>query len=239
MNHLKRYIPRRIKQGIVYWNNLTKWKGRSRYFCISMQRTGTTSVGDFFDYLGYPTARYPQSARLGWSKYWYDGDFERIFKSHVFKSSQLFEDNPWWYPEFYKVLYHRFPGSRFILFTRDSNAWFRSMTKHSGGNTLGNTRRHCKVYRREGEYYKNLDDDEKFKPSLNETDNLMQLSNLSEHYIQLYEIRNREVREFFNEHDPDALFTCDLNDPHKWRKLGAFIGQPVPEGFVIHSNRSS
>lgn len=235
---IKKYIPLRIKAKLIRLRNRFRWKGSNRIFCISMQRNGTTSVGDFFEHFGYPTARWSDSWENQWSKYWYDGDFESIFNSKEFKSFQVFEDDPWWLPEFYKILYHRFPGSKFILFTRDSESWFKSMLSHSNGQTLGNTKRHCKVYRREIEFYQKLETDNDFKPTEDEIDNLLPLLGHEKHYRDLYEIRNKEIIDFFEKKDPSRLFHCDLADSNKWQKLGEYFKIDIPNDFKIHSNKS-
>ena len=142
-------IPTDIKNCLKLVYNNFKWKGSNRIFCISMQRSGTTSVGDFFSSFGYPVARNSIAWKNKWSKHWYNGDYDSIFSSKEFNSYQVFEDDPWWLPEFYKVLYHKFPNAKFILLTRDSESWFNSMLSHSKGKTLGNTKLHCKIYRRE------------------------------------------------------------------------------------------
>lgn len=212
----------------------------NKVFCISMQRTGTTSVGDFFKNFDYNVARSYDSRRNQWSKSWYDGDFETIFKSKEFLSYQVFEDDPWWHPEFYKILYHRFPNSKFILFIRDSNSWYKSMVSHSNGMTLGNTKTHCKHYRREKDYYEFLETNKNIdKNELDEHDNLLELASFEQQYKQIYEIRNKEVIDFFDNKNPKCLFVCNLNDENKWKKLGEFIGINIPENFEIHSNKST
>jgi hypothetical protein len=34
------------------------------------------------------------------------------------------------------------------------------------------------------------------------------------------------------------LFTCSLEDPDKWQKMGAFFNIKVPKDFEMHSNRT-
>ena len=232
-------MPRPIKNLLRPLFYRMRWKGRNRIFCLSMQRTGTTSVGDFFQDFGFPTARWGHSIKNEWTKKWFDGDFEAIFSSADFWSNQVFEDDPWWLPEFYKVLYHRFPGAKFILLTRDSDSWFRSMIRHSKGKTLGNTQQHCKFYRREKEFFEKLDNDPSFQPTENEIDNLMELTDHADHYKEIYEIRNREIVDFFQTKAPNALLVCDLADPKKWIKIGEFIGFSVPENYKVHAHNSA
>lgn len=211
----------------------------NKIFCISMQRTGTTSVGDFFNHFGYRVARSYDSRRNRWSTLWYEGDFEAIFKSDEFLSYQVFEDDPWWHPEFYKVLYHRFPNSKFILFTRDGDSWYQSMVSHSKGKTLGNTKTHCKHYRREKDYYEFVEANKNINLNeLDQHDNLLELAPYEQQYKEIYNIRNKEVIDFFNNKKPECLFVVDLHDKNKWKKLGEFIGINIPDDFEIHSNKS-
>jgi hypothetical protein len=235
---LKNHIPVGLKKKLIRLRNKSKWKGSDRIFCVSMQRSGTTSVGDFFEHFGYPVSRWGDSWNHQWSKLWYNGDFESIFNSKEFKSFQVFEDDPWWFPDFYKILYHRFPNAKFVLFTRDSEAWFKSMLSHSEGQTLGNTKIHCKVYRREKEFYHKVKTDENFKPSEDKVDNLLPLIGHEKHYREIYEIRNKEIIEFFEKHGSNQLIHCDLTDSNKWKELGKFFGIDVPNDFKIHSNKS-
>lgn len=203
-----------------------------------MQRTGTTSIGDFFRSFNYKVAGYSVSKKNKWSYLYSKGDFESIFNSKDFKSSLVFEDDPWWLPEFYKVLYHRFPGSKFILFIRDSDAWFESMMKHSDGKTLGNTKLHSKIYRREKEFYDLLSEQELLDYNETVIDNLLELKNHKEQYKELYEIRNKEIIQFFQKENVNSLFIGQLEDPDKWKKLAAFFKLNLPEAFHIHSNQS-
>jgi hypothetical protein len=209
-----------------------------RIFCISVQRTGTTSVGEFFKHFGYKVSTWDICYANKWSYHWYNGDYESIFNSKDFKAHQVFEDDPWWLPGFYKVLYHRFPDSKFVLITRDSQQWFESMKKHSGGKTLGNTRRHCKIYQREPEFYQRLQNDPSFKPTEVEVDNLLSLEGMDEHYKALYNLHNRQVVEFFEKFSPQSLFVGKLEDPQKWEKMGKFFALPVPPGLEVHANKS-
>ncbi len=203
-----------------------------------MQRTGTTSVGQFFRDFNYKVAGWELDKKNQWSYLWNIGDFESIFKSSDFKNNQVFEDSPWWYPEFYKVLYHRFPNSKFILFTRDSENWFKSMKFHSKGKTLGNTKKHCKIYRREADFY-NLPSDYIKNYNESKVDNLLSLEGYEKHYRDLYEIRNKEVIDFFKKHDPNALFVDRLENDDKWKKLASFCGIEISKDYKVHMNKSN
>lgn len=219
---------------------LPLYYGEKKYFCISIQRTGTTSVGKFFRDFGFRWAGWPTSLRNHWVGSWYEGDFERIFSSLDFRLANAYEDAPWFAPEFYKVLYHRFPRSKFILFRRDPDAWFQSMLKHSGGNIIGKSRTHSKYYRRELEYFDLLQSgriDEALENKIH-SEKTMKLGGWAEHYKELYRLHNIEIQDFFNRHDPTALHVGNLEDPAKWQKLGAYLGVHVPSHYEAHENKS-
>lgn len=212
-----------------------------RYFCISMQRTGTTSVGRFFRDFGFHWAGWQHSEKNRWYRLAYDGAFERIFSSEDFRLANAFEDSPWFFPDLYKILFHRFPNTKFILFTRDPDAWFRSMEKHSGGDVIGETRIHCKVYRRELEYYDllhsgNFDEDIENQLFTKKT---MKITGLAEHYKNIYIRHTIEVQDFFRRYSPGVLHVGKLEDPEKWQKLAGFLKIDIPEGYECHENRSN
>lgn len=210
---------------------------KKKIFCISFQRTGTTSVGEFFLQHDYKVARWSVSNRNHWSRKWVEGDHEGIFASEEFRHCQVFEDDPWWCGDFYRVLFHRFPESRFIHFTRDADKWFNSMCNHRttpNGKTIGNTYRHAKLYQRENEYWNVLDGGE---PDLDAIDNLLDIGESHRaHYKRIFNDRNREIRKFFRRNDPSRLFSGELEDDEKWQKLGRFVGLEIPAGFELHAN---
>lgn len=212
-----------------------------RIFCLSMQRTGTSSVGKFLRDMGYDWAGWPHAERNHWIKQWYDGDFEKIFNSVDFRKANIFEDIPWWLPEFYKFIFHRFPNSQFILFTRHPDAWFQSMLSHSGGDVTYEERVHAKTYRREWEYH-DLMASGQIRESAETSAKLskvMKLKALGDHYKAIYLLHNMEVQDYFRRKAPNALFTGVLEDANKWIKLGRFLGKDVPSSYTAHLNASA
>ena len=212
-------------------------KFKPKIFVISFQRTGTTSTGKFFGDHNFRVANYSVSRRNEWTLNWFKGDYNRIFNSIDFQAHQVFEDDPWWCGNFYKVLFHRFPNSKFVLLERDPDRWFDSMVNHSSGKTLGNTYRHSKIYRREIEFY-SLDININ-KPYSSRIDNLMELNDSHrEHYKNIYFIRNKEIKEFFDQFDSERLIYAKLEDQYKWKKIGKFIGFNVDNNYNVHVNSS-
>lgn len=210
---------------------------RRKIFCISMQRNGTSSVGDFLEQWNLKRIGSPTSNRNRWPLRWLDGDFEAIFKHPDFIAADIFEDDPWWFPEFYKVLYHRFPGSRFILLERDSDSWFRSLVRHSNGFSPGNTELHAKLYRRE-------DEQQWLKSNIRgygtQRSQEMVIYDKAQLYMSVYERHNREVLEFFDRHEPGALFHKSLNDSSLWQGLAEWLKLPEREDldFGVHTHKA-
>lgn len=214
------------------------FKNKPKIFCISLQRTGTTSTGQFFKDHGFPVATYGISWENAWTFHYWIGDYESIFQSYDFKTSLVFEDDPWWLNDFYKVLYHRFPDSKFILLERDSDKWFDSMVAHSKGKTLGNTHLHCAQYQRLKEFHETAAGYENMYKNV--VDSALSLGEEQrEHYTSFYNIRNLEVKLFFQHHNVTRLFNADLEDVDLWQKMGRFFHINVHEGYNVHLNKSN
>ena len=205
----------------------------NKIFCLSYQRTGTTSTGKFLADHGFRVATFSVSRKNLWTGAWFREKYDKIFSSIDFQYHQAFEDDPWWCLEFYKELNWRFPHARFVLFTRDSDKWFDSMVRHSKGRSLGNTEVHATLYDRLDEFR------EKFPNYVNpgKADNLLELAEEHrEHYKNVYESRNNEVIDFFKERD--NFIHLQLEDDDKWNKLGEFLELKVNDSYSAHENNS-
>lgn len=210
-----------------------------KVFCLSMQKSGTTSVGKFLSDHGYRRAGWRVSQRNSWSQLWYDGRYDKIFSSLDFRAANAFEDSPWFFPGFYEVLYRRFPDAKFILLERDPEAWFRSMQNHFGRYDRL-SRIHVTIYDREQEYLKLLAAGKSDQASESRPDPLktMNFRSQADHYKKLYQDHTREVRCFFRRHSSEALYVGRLEDPDKWQKIGCFLGLDVFEGYDSHVNKT-
>lgn len=204
-----------------------------KIICISMQRNGTSSVGNVLEAYGLNRVGSPVSNKRRWPIHWLNGNFEEIFKDDAFMQSEVLEDDPWWFPEFYKFLFHRFPGSKFILLDRNSDAWFKSMIHHSNGFTLGNTSIHAKLYRRENEvHWLNANVPNFGEQRVRE----LVLYDKAQHYMAIYEQYNREVKDFFKRVSPESLFYSNLSDPNLWTNMINWLGLPQMERTVSVSH---
>jgi hypothetical protein len=204
-----------------------------KIFCLSMQRSGTSSVGDFLEQWGYKRAGHPLSRSKNWTRHWLNGNYDAIFNDPVFAEHEVFEDDPWWCPEFYKYVFHKVPDSRFILLTRDSDSWFKSMIHHSRGYTLGFTDVHAKIYRREDDLRwleQNVKDYDGSAPQG------MTLFDKAAHYKAVYDRHTAEIGDFFAKFAPGALFQRPLKDPELWADMARWLRLPERAGIVMSSH---
>lgn len=191
-----------------------------RVFCLSMQRSGTTSVGDWLEAHGFRRAGWPLSSRLGWTRSWMNGDYEAIFTSPEFQECRAFEDDPWWCPGFHRVLANRFPEAKFILLTRDPDEWFESLCHHSGGMNPGWSDVHARIYGREAELAELVARDPHLDPT---AWNLLTITEHGEHYREVYRRHTRDVLSFFADR-PGRLYIGRLDAAETFDEICSFLG---------------
>lgn len=101
--------------------------GKTKYFCIGRNKTGTTSLKKAFKDLEFPVGD-QRTAELLSARYYFNGNFEPIIK--YCESAQVFQDIPFSWAETLKYLDHAYPGSKFILTIRnDAAQWYDSIRK--------------------------------------------------------------------------------------------------------------
>jgi hypothetical protein len=138
-----------------------------KIFGIGLPKTGTSTLGACFEYLGYKKAPYDLSLINAIAKQ----DF-----THVAQSAErfnAFEDWPW--PLVYKQVAEAYPDAKFILTERtDAAIWLQSLQRHTFRNTDKNS-----------EYLR-----EQFYGSTNPWQD-------EEKYRSFYTKHNAQVREYF------------------------------------------
>lgn len=99
-----------------------------KVFCIGFQKTGTSSLRDALQTLGYSvTGVFGRDVPLG--------DLRETYVERGLKIAQEYdavEDMPW--PLMFRELDQAFPGSKFILTLRDTDRWYKSIAGHFGPN---------------------------------------------------------------------------------------------------------
>lgn len=171
-----------------------------KIFGIGWAKTGTTTLGRCCEILGYSNYGYrlslvgmPEMAVL----------IARRFDS--------FRDWPW--TLYYKEMDKAFPGSKFVLTTRDSKNWLRSYrnatSKQHPTHEMLEKRR--MIY---GIPFEQITDAQ---------------------LVTRYEQHNNMVKQYFT--DRSDLLVVDWEKGDGWEKLCEFIGKPVPVNPFPHANK--
>jgi hypothetical protein len=178
-----------------------------KVFCIGLNKTGTTSIGDALKILGFNRFGWRPAASAQLVNHWHEGRFEPFLS--IIDNHDAFEDLPW--PLVFKEIEERYPNAKFILTVRSSESvWLKSIQKHlhRGSAWVG----HFLIY---GSY--DPVKDERL-------------------YIEKYRRHNEEVREYFAS-KPGKLIEMCFENGDDWDKLCGFLGisEIPPVGFP-HSN---
>lgn len=185
---------------------------QSKVFGIGLPKTGTTSLYAALYYLGYRAGTYRHMARLGMGE-WFHGDFTKDY----FQDYDALTDLP--LPVFYKGLYARYPGSKFILTVRPISTWLQSCKRQFSIPSPHEFSRKGRV----AIFGAELPDE-----------NLL---------LQAYNSHYESVLEFFAD-KPDSLLIFNAFDGDSWHKLCPFLGKKIPQyqfpnvkpGFQAHLN---
>lgn len=175
----------------------------TRIFGIGMQKTATTSLYTAFNILGFDSAH--------WTGPWWS---KRIWqevvdcgRSLTLERHYAMCDLPFTF--LFKELDTIYPGSKFILTTRDEKAWLESVRNHfiinkqrfDWDNDCFTHKCHWLMYGR-----RTFDAD------------IM---------LNRYRAHNTEVVEYFK-HRPEDLLVMDMNHGTNWDNLCKFLNQPIP-----------
>ena len=192
-------------------------KSGEKIFCIGFNKTGTTSLMNFFLNLSIKTCDgIADSSFKDVQEFYYSEDkfkyLEKLLSSFV-----AFEDVPW--PIFYKELFNKFPNSYYILTTRNADAWIRSCKNHFCLSSE-NYPIHEFIY-----------GIGKGSPINNEKE-----------WISTYEKHNEDVIQFFsiNKNAKFLHIKIDEEDNKEIsKKILEFIGQPNKKTILKTSNKAS
>ncbi len=174
-----------------------------KIFCIGFHKTGTTSLRQALEVLGLDVTG-PNGVN--------DPDIAEKAVSMAFElvdEFDAFQDNPW--PIIYKELDEKFPGSLFILTSRNTEKWIKSQVRHFGLKETPMRRWIYGVGCPEGN---------------------------EDVYVRRYEQHYREVASYFSDR-PDDLLVLDLSEGECWEKLCPFLGLPIPDVPFPHANNRS
>jgi len=165
---------------------------RQKVFCIGFQKTGTTSLQYALSILGYRVAGIFSINDL------VHLDEIRVRALELTPNFDAFADNPW--PVLFRELDVTYPGSKFILTTRDADRWYASACKHFG---VGGTKMREWIYGAAS--------------PIGHRDEYVH--RMTSHVI--------EVRAYFTDRSADFLeFNVARGDG--WVELCSFLDKPVP-----------
>lgn len=169
---------------------------RPKIFCVGFHKTGTTSLYAALTELGLRT-----SGTIG-----HKLTADRLAREgaalcvSVARRFDAVEDMPW--PIFFRELDEAYPKSKFILTTREAEAWHRSVDNHFGDV---DSEMHRFIYG---------------KASGRARENKAR-------WIEVMTAHNETVRAHFRDRPGDFL-EMDLFAGDGWEKLAPFVGAPVP-----------
>jgi hypothetical protein len=104
-----------------------------KVFCIGFNKTGTTSLGQALEILGYHHSSFNRKV---WVEFYLKGRFDKLVEYTAKFDS--FDDLPWLKQDMIPILDKRFPGSKYIYLERDESSWKRSLARW-GELTFGST----------------------------------------------------------------------------------------------------
>jgi hypothetical protein len=177
----------------------------TRIFGIGMQRTGTTSLGEAFEILGFDSWHFNNGndARLIWEETNHAG------KSRTLERWYALCDNPM--PLLYRQLDRSYPGAKFILTIRGEAAWLDSVRRLWSPDDNPH-RWTWDVYPISNRLHAALYGREDFDATI---------------FAERYRRHNAEVREYFKGRSGDLL-VMDMDAAAGWPELCGFLGLPIP-----------
>lgn len=179
-------------------------QGKSRIFAIGLSKTGTSSLANAIHLLGYTSIHYPDKLFDI-----YKGKLRLNYR--VAEAYECLSDGP--VVRFYKELDKRFPGSKFILTTRDKHSWLKSCENHFTNSTWG-----YKIDQLNKELYGSILFDEEL-------------------YSKAYDEYHGGVDAYFK-HRQNDLLKINIINGDGWNKLCPFLSKEIPNTRFPWSNRT-
>lgn len=229
-NFLKE-LERAVRKGFKHYKNSLKVKGKTKYFCIGMNKTGTTSIHKAFEDLGFIVGD-QRVAEILYDKHYFKKEFQPIID--YCKTAQVFQDVPFSCPETFQYLDQAYPNSKFILTIRDdAEQWYSSMTQF-----------HTKLYSSSKNPPTFEDLSEAWYIRKGYPLNLLKLYKTPENdpykkemMITHYNRYNQEVMEYFKDRSDDLL-VINVADANLYPKFTQFINVDSPHTDFPWENKT-
>lgn len=170
-----------------------------KVFGLGFQKTGTSSLGQALSILGYKVCGYLPFNDLRTYEKQDVWDIVKARADELSEQHDAFEDTPW--PLLYEEMDRKHPGSKFILVTRETEGWIKSVVKDFGPwpNAI-----HKHIY---GVPYP---------------------KGYEEIWIERYQRHNEEVLNYFSGRPNFVHLRLDSGEVN-WENLCGFLGCDVPE----------
>ena len=199
-----------------------------KVFIIGSIKTATTTAGHALEQLGlnhyhggHKTANIMMPMVLS-------GEYEKIFD--IIDQYDSFDDIPFSHGDFYKVLFERYPESKFVLTVRDKISWSQSMIKQFTWYNSPLDAPLDKSHKLDwiGAY-------KHFELTYGD----VIISTNREYVMDIYEKRNKEIISFF-ENKLGKLLVLDIpknSSENNWKLLCNFLKKPIPPFLFPHLNK--
>jgi hypothetical protein len=185
-----------------------------KVFGIGFQKTGTSSLAEALEILGYRTnhgvfINHPEKRRS--LRIAPPLTNEKVVAQALPLAAEYdaLTDNPW--PLLYRELDAAFPGAKFILMTRDPQRWIASLVQHFGD--------------RESDV-------------LEWIYGCRSVRGNEARCLAVYDAHYTAVHNHFA-HRPADLRELNFDQPSRWNELCAFLGKPIPAKPFPHANTAT
>lgn len=172
---------------------------------IGFHKTGTSTLRAAFEILNFSVL----GPRTDLANDLFAGNWDKVFREA--DKYDVLEDNPW--AVIYKELDAQYPGSKFIMTTRDENKWIKSVVNHFGGDT---------TRMREYIYGEGNGDPE----------------HLDSLYLERYKKHISDVKEYFKDR-PEDLLIISWEQDNGWKEICTFLNIKMPKVAFPHVNKGA
>lgn len=179
----------------------------TKVFGIGFHKTGTSTLAECLKTLGYSVC--PEEYGYLLCDAVSHGDYR--IATVLARFYDAFEDSPWNYRGFYRVLDAVF-DAKFVLTVRDGGRWFDSLLRWCAVKGVGNSLHMGATIGVEVR-----------------VDNRQQI-------IDAYHQSIEEAKAFFAD-KPGRLLMIDWESGDGWDKLCTFLGRPIPDAKLPHALR--
>lgn len=204
-----------------------------KIFGIGLIRTGTTTLGQVLQHLGFNHCE-------GWyqlvnqlSSSYISGNLEPIFE--LIEKHDSFDDFPFCATDMFKILDSKYSDSKFVLTIREETSWFNSLSKYFNpptqepANLLEISQRGSQLPL--GRFYGLVN-------FILATFGTLEIERNRSHFIKTYRKYNSSVINYF-EDKPGKLLVVDWPGGDRWERICSFLDKPIPSGVVFpHANPS-